>query len=342
MTTVIKKNKSQNEILNGIKEYGKLRQDLDKKGVFNRAYTYYAVLSLTAFAGFFITAYCLVLLKSIPLLIICALLFSFFSVQISGLLHDAGHRTVFKSSLMNDILGYICGSVLAIGYSSWKIKHNMHHSHPNQEEEDPDLELPLFSFTKERLANKKGLAYLIRRYQAYLYYPMGMFVSFSVRVESVKYMIRNWEKKKIFEAIAFGIGIIIWFALPFFFFSLSKSLLLFFVINFTSGFYLLNVFAPNHKGMPQFAKNVKISFMEQQIMTSRNIQGHWLTDFIYMGLNYQIEHHLFPNTPRNKLKKITPHVMEICKKRNLEFTQTTIIESNKIILSQLQEVAQAA
>ncbi len=341
MVKLIKKNKTKSNIINGITLYGQLRQKLTKEGVFDRSYGYYAFFSLFIFAGFFTTAYFIIILKSIPLLIIMGILFSFFSVQIAGLFHDAGHRTIFKSTVLNDIVGYICGFVLATGYSSWKFKHNKHHAHPNQEDEDPDVSLPLLSFTKERLSKKKGLAYIVRRYQAYLYYPMGVLVSFSVRFDGIKFLIKNFSKMKILEFLILGISIIIWFVLPFVFFSPIKSIILFIVVNFSIGFYLLNVFAPNHKGMPQYAKNVKVSFMEQQIMTSRNIHGNWLTDFIYMGLNYQIEHHLFPNTPRNKLKKISPYIEEICKKMDLEFTKTSIIQSNKIILAELHEVATA-
>jgi fatty acid desaturase len=77
-------------------------------------------------------------------------------------------------------------------------------------------------------------------------------------------------------------------------------------------------------------------------MTSRNVDGHWLTDFVYMGLNYQIEHHLFPNCPRINLPKITPYVKEICKKMKLEYTSVSIIETDKIILKELNDVAKAA
>lgn len=341
MTKVIKKNSTHSQILDGISEYGKLRQHLAGKGVFERAYGYYFLLALFAFSGFFVCAYFIVTIKSIPLLIVLGMLFAFFTVQISGILHDAGHRTIFKSPFMNDIVGYICGIVLAMGYSGWKSKHNKHHAHPNQEEEDPDLEIPLLSFTQKRLANKKGLAQILRKYQAFLYYPMGSLVCFSVRIESIKFLIRNFGVGRLWEIVLLSISIFVWFAFPFIFFGFPKGIVVFLAINLTTGFYLLNVFAPNHKGMTQFAKNVKVSFMEQQIMTSRNIYGNFFTDFIYMGLNYQIEHHLFPNTARNKLKQITPYVMKICRKRNLEFTQTTIIESNKIILSELQHVARS-
>ena len=64
------------------------------------------------------------------------------------------------------------------------------------------------------------------------------------------------------------------------------------------GLYLGCSFAPNHRGMPILAASDKTSFLRRQVITSRDVRGGWLTDFALGGLNYQIEHHLFPSMPR--------------------------------------------
>jgi fatty acid desaturase len=58
------------------------------------------------------------------------------------------------------------------------------------------------------------------------------------------------------------------------------------------GLYMGCSFAPNHKGMPILAKNDTTDYLRRQALTSRNIRGGRLTDFVLGGLNYQIEHHL--------------------------------------------------
>jgi fatty acid desaturase len=93
--------------------------------------------------------------------------------------------------------------------------------------------------------------------------------------------------------------------------------------------------------MPQFLEGTQVSFLEQQIRTSRNIRPGWFVDFVYFGLNYQIEHHLFPTCPRNKLKRITPYVKEICARTGLEYTEAGIVQSNRIIIGELNSVARA-
>ena len=119
-------------------------------------------------------------------------------------------------------------------------------------------------------------------------------------------------------------------------FPVWKALLFLVLTNNLGSLYLTNIFAPNHKGMPQLGRGVRFSFLEQQIVTARNIYGHWLTDFVYLGLNYQIEHHLFPDCPRNKLRFVTPYVVSLCRKYRLPYTQFTILESNSQILKELK------
>ncbi len=329
-------------VLDGTKAYAQLRSQVIQAGILDRSYRYYMILALFTFTGYFFCLYQLYVLQSAKELIFVAILFVFFSIQIAGLLHDAGHRAIAKSTGMNNLLGYLFSSFIVVSFGNWLLRHNAHHADPNGVD-DPDVDIPVLSFTKERFLAKKGIERFLAKYQVYLFFPLLTFGSIAQRIGDLKFLISQKLRKKYKrQTIIFLVGFFLWFILPFIIFPLPKALLLFFVINFVSGFYIANIFAPNHKGMPQVKKGTKISFMEQQIMTSRNINRHFLTDFFYIGLNYQIEHHLFPNCPRNKLHKITPYVLAFCRKLRLEYTSVSIIESNKIILGELKEIAATA
>lgn len=323
----------------GSHAYAELRKIVTKEGILDRDYLYYFFLTLFDFAGFFVSGYFLLTLSSTPLLIVNSIVFAFFSVQLAGLMHDAGHRGVFKSVWANDLFGHLSTGLIAMGFSAWKTKHNMHHAHTNQEDHDPDVDLPFLSFTKERYNSRKGISNLFKKYQAFLFYPLGSLLFISVRVTSIKYLLKGFTIKRLPEMVVLLAGIFVYFVLPFMIFPLSKALTVFFVTNFAVGFYLLNVFAPNHKGMPEVGNDVKFSFLEHQIMTSRNVLPGIITDFVYMGLNYQIEHHLFPACPRNKLKYIRPHVIKMAKRLGIEYTEVGIIETNKIIIGELHQIA---
>ena len=74
------------------------------------------------------------------------------------------------------------------------------------------------------------------------------------------------------------------------------------------GLYLGCSFAPNHKGMPTLTEADRLDFLRRQVLTSRNVRGGCLVDFVLGGLNYQIEHHLFPSMPRPNLRHAQPIV----------------------------------
>jgi len=325
--------------VDGAHAYAELRQAVVAEGILNRSYGYYALVLLFVFTGFFFSFYNLYIHNSYLTLFYWCLFFSFFAVQLGGFMHDTGHRAVFKSSKINDALGYAVCTMLALRFRNWKVKHNMHHAHPNQEEADTDIEIPFF-FTEERYRkNSQGLRAFIRKYQAYLFYPIGSLVAFSMRITAFRDYKKNVAKEQPWEIILFFASLFIWFVLPFLLFEPLKAMFIILVVNLAMGFYLMNIFAPNHKGMVEIGKGVKLSFVEQQIITARNINSHWLTDFIYMGLNYQIEHHLFPNCPRNKLKYLTPLVKKLCRTRRLGYTNVSVFESSKIILTELNSVS---
>lgn len=272
---------------------------------------------------------------------IFSVLFAFFVVQVGGLVHDSGHRAIFKSAKNNDILGFLGSFLIATAYTNWKKRHNLHHAETNLEN-DPDINVPFLCFTSERFSSKRGFEKFISTYQTYMYFPILFLIPIAERYDALLYFTKRMNRKYILEMIIFMVGASAWFFLPFFIFDFTKALVVVLIYNAVSGFYLGNIFAPNHKGMIELKKSSAISFLEHQIITTRNIRPNPLTDFIYLGLNYQIEHHLFPNCPRNKLGQVTSYVKDVCSNVGLEFTETSIIESNKIILRELHRIANTA
>lgn len=326
-------------MLDGTQAYAQLKQQVTQAGILKRQYPYYTVLILFCFTGIAISLYEIITHTYWAALILWGVIFSFFSVQVGGLMHDAGHRAIFKSAKINDIFGQIFGAYLSMGYSSWKYRHNTHHAHPNDIHDDPDVfTFPMLSFSPEFLKKNTGILRYINKFQVVFYYPLILLFNIGMRIYAIGYF-RKKTRQHLLEIAVYTLGLFIWFVLPFMVFDLYKAVILVLVINVAMGFYLMNIFASNHKPMPLIAKDAKPSFLEQQVMTSCNVNPGWVTDFVFLGLNYQIEHHLFPNCPRNKLKYITPYVQDICKKLKLEYTKVSVIEVNKMILTRLHEIS---
>jgi fatty acid desaturase len=104
------------------------------------------------------------------------------------------------------------------------------------------------------------------------------------------------------------------------------------------GMYMGLSFAPNHKGMPIVGKDVKLDFLTRQVLMSRNIRGNRFIDFMMGGLNYQIEHHLFPSMPRPHLRRAAPTIAQFCRDHDVPYTQTGLAESYGIVTRYINRV----
>jgi fatty acid desaturase len=321
--------------------YAGLKATIVAEGVLERSYGFYAALCAFAFGGFAVSAWAVLSLENYAYLALACLAFSFFSVQLGGLMHDCGHRAVFARVRNNDILGYICAALLGMVFDNWKSRHNAHHAHPNQEDLDPDMEIPLIATSEELYRAKTGFQRWLVRYQAFYYYPLGAIVSFSNRLGSVTYFVKDASAANLWKFALWGAGVLLLFVSPFVLFPLTKAAFVFLLVHVSSGIYLMNCFAPNHKAMPQVGKDEEMSFFEQQVITSRNVRGGFLTDLMLVGLNYQIEHHLFPSTPRNKLKLLKPHVEAACRELGIAYTESGFIETNRALITALRDVGRS-
>ena len=105
------------------------------------------------------------------------------------------------------------------------------------------------------------------------------------------------------------------------------------------GLYLGCSFAPNHKGMPALSPEDDRDFLRRQVLTSRNVRGYWLTDAALGGLNYQIEHHLFPSMPRANLRRAQPLVRAFCADHGIDYAQCGLLKTYHYVLQHLHDVS---
>jgi fatty acid desaturase len=93
--------------------------------------------------------------------------------------------------------------------------------------------------------------------------------------------------------------------------------------------------------MPIVPANEKIDLLRRQVLMSRNSRGGWLTNFALGGLNYQIEHHLFPSMPRPNLRRARPIVRDFCARNKLSYSETSLFEAYRVVVRYLNRVGAA-
>jgi fatty acid desaturase len=248
--------------------------------------------------------------------------------QIGFLGHDAGHSQVFRYRRGNNLLAAVCGNLCTgLSYGWWNAKHNRHHAHPNTEGADPDIMISVLAFSAASAQRGRGLQRLIFRYQAYLLIPMLFFEAIGLHVSSVRSLMGPGCRHRAWEATLLATHFAAYLGAVFFVLPPVKAVVFIAVQQGLFGFYLGCSFAPNHKGMPVLAASDKTDFLRRQVLTSRNVRGDWLTDFALGGLNYQIEHHLFPSMPRPNLRLAQMLVAAFCADHGVPYARTSLLGS---------------
>ncbi len=324
-----------------INDYALLRQRITEAGLFRRYRGWFAWKSTQVAIGVTVSIIVLFLSDTLWVQLLNAAFLAFVSGQVGLLGHDAGHQQIFKRKFFNNLIAYPCGFLLGISTGQWNEKHNAHHAHPNHEDMDPDIDFALVAFSEKQAKASSGLARFIIRQQGWLFLPMLSFVFVTLRKSSFIWVVKNFRQAWL-EAVFLASHFVTYFAVIFLALPWVNAIIFIVVHQFLWGFYLGFVFAPNHKGMLITDATMELDFVREQVLTSRNVKPGWITDFVYGGLNYQIEHHLFPNLPRCTLGKARKIVKEFCAERGISYHETSVWQSLREILGHMRMVAKSA
>lgn len=267
--------------------------------------------------------------------------FALLFTQIAFLGHDAAHRQIFVSGRWNDWISIVLGDLLVgMSYGWWQHKHTRHHANPNKLGHDPDIELPVIAVTADVAERHRGpILTWLRAHQGILFFPILLFEGISLHASSLRRVFARGRLKRRWVEIVF-LGVRLGGFLTLVFLVLSPGIAFVFLAVQLGifGFAMGISFAPNHKGMPIVPREVTFDFLRRQVMMSRDIRGGRLVDLAMGGLNYQIEHHLFPSMPRPHLRRAAPVIAEYCRERGIPYAQTGLFESYAIVVRYINRV----
>ena len=259
--------------------------------------------------------------------------------QLGFLGHDAGHRQISGSRRVSTILGLLLGNLgIGMSYGWWVGKHTRHHAHPNTEGADPDISVGALAFTPGQASASKGPVSLLFRCQAYLFFPLLLLEAISLHIASIRAIAGGSIRNRLAEAALLAAHVAGYLTIVFLVLPPLKAVVFIAVNQGLFGLYLGASFAPNHKGMPLLAADDECDFLRRQVLTSRNVTGGWLTDLALGGLNYQIEHHLFPSMPRQNLRLAQPLIRAFCRQHELSYCETSLTDSYAQALRHLNTV----
>ncbi|MFD7663988.1 fatty acid desaturase family protein [Streptomyces sp. NPDC059788] len=261
--------------------------------------------------------------------------------QVALVTHDVAHLQVFRTRRPGEIGGRLYGN-LAVGmsYGWWMHKHTRHHANPNHEELDPDVAPDILVWSQDQARAARGLPRFMGRHQAGLFFPLLTLEGFNLHVSSVRALWSPAMKNRGVEAVLLLTHIAVYLGALFLVLSPGKALAFLFLHQAVFGVYLGCTFAPNHKGMPTLTGDQRPDFLRRQVLTSRNVRGGRLTDLALGGLNYQIEHHLFPNMPTPHLRRAQVIVRAYCAEIGVPYHETGLLASYGEALRHLHRVGE--
>jgi len=322
-------------------DFARLNRRINELGLLERRPAYYAVrlsvvglLLAGGWAAFFLVG------SSWWTLAVAAFLAIVFA-QVALVAHDLAHRQVFRTKRPSEIFGRLAGNVgVGMSYGWWMDKHTRHHNNPNHDDLDPDVAPEVLIWATESAVGRRGLKAFITRHQAGLFFPLLTLLGIDLKISSVKALRAGTVKRPGLEAALMVLHFVVYFAVIFTVLSPLQAVAFILVHQALFGVYLGMTFAPNHKGMPHPTGDE--DYLRKQVLTSRNVKGGWVVNTALGGLNYQIEHHLFPGMPTPNLKKAQPIVQAYCAEIGVAYESTSLVESYRQALSHLHEVGAPA
>ena len=322
-------------------DFAALCRAVRSAGLLERRYTSYALRMAATVTAYVAAWLVFVWLGDSWLQLITAGVLGLLFTQVAFLGHDGGHQQILRGRRWNDLLSILAGNLLVgLSFGWWVNKHNRHHAHPNHEGHDPDIGDGVLAFTTDQIAARhQGLGRFVGAHQAALFFPMLMFEGLHLRAASARFLLaggggRSSRYRRLeallctTHALAYVSGLLVVLG-P------VKGVAFVAVHQAVFGVYMGCSFAPNHKGMPTIPSELRVDYLRRQVLTSRNVRGGWLVDQLMGGLNYQIEHHLFPSLPRANLRAARVLVRAHCNERAIGYTETSLVGSYAIVLRHL-------
>lgn len=267
-------------------------------------------------------------LTTLSLLVLLALLVGGVGFNVS---HDALHGSFSKHNLINRALGLTMDLVGPNGYI-WKLNHNAHHSHTNIHGLDGDIKdsglIRLCPYAPYRKLHKFQVITAMLIYSSF--YILIVYVFNFINILGKNFKNNRQRKHPAKQILLFTfyklLYVLIWILVPIRFMNIT-------VMEFMMGYFLfcgivglilsLIFFLAHNVESTDFVKQSEIdkpiSWAEHQLRTTSNFRTGRLMSFYLGGLNYQVEHHLFPGISSIHYSKISPIIMRVAHQFNMPY-----------------------
>eukprot|EP00927_Polykrikos_kofoidii_P031229 TRINITY_DN2688_c0_g1_i1.p1 TRINITY_DN2688_c0_g1~~TRINITY_DN2688_c0_g1_i1.p1 ORF type:complete len:587 (-),score=85.99 TRINITY_DN2688_c0_g1_i1:59-1756(-) len=341
-----------------VADFREVRQELLRRGLFETDWRFY--LKMGVFLVFLFCTSLWFTLGSVSTVgrMMGAVVMGIFFQQSAGVGHDLGHSGVTHRFHLDHQIGSVIACVSGLSTSWWKRNHNTHHIVCNSVEHDPDIQhMPIFAVTTKIFEKPFWSTYYTKQvcldlaartivsFQHILYVPVMMVARFNLYVLSIVHLCS--DKQKHHPYIEAG-GFIFFFSwliavtlsMP----TWGEALGWLLTSHAVSGILHVQI-TISHFSRDTYHghayNDADDEWYTMQLKTTMNVATPPCLDWIHIGLQFQIEHHILPRLPRHNLRIARDLVKEVCKKHNIHYHESGFFACVGETLSCLYNVAKA-
>lgn len=308
----------------GKADFFELREELGRRG-YNRKTPWAILAEWLSFVGMIIAGLSLMILGDAWWMkVVAMMLINFGSMGIATNAHTASHHAISRHKWINDFFLYFgypfCHQVSA---NFWRQKHLVvHHPHPNVVGVDNDANLaPYFALDQAEYERAKGLHKWWYRNQVFFMPILLVLNFFIVSIRAWIFLLRRLADPRTRDAshwmdlVALLMHWVVWIIVPVMIFD-PMDVLAFTLVRFSLMSYMMfALFAPAH--YPAEAKLVDKAalgknFLMLQTLTTINYRTGPLGRLLCGGVEFQIEHHLFPTVSPRHYPEMSRFIKAFC------------------------------
>ncbi|MEW5302936.1 MAG: hypothetical protein WDW38_003953 [Sanguina aurantia] len=328
-------------------EFRKLAVTLEQAGLYKTditQYYYIAALLVTLFsATFWLVGHGHIFLGAFTL--------GAFWQQLALVGHDVGHNCVVRSRKTGQWIMLAVNIGLGIGSSFWMDNHNAHHGVVNSSDCDPEVQFmpfiatsPLhFDHTKKHMSSAERTYGFVTKQlvsvQHFTMLPLLCFARYKFYIQAFGHLAMgkiyiNWYLEIASELLFFAWYTALTCLLP-----TWQERVLWIVVSHASDWVLYLQTVITHFPREITASWDALSWVDGQAAGTLNWScPRWL-DWFHGGLQFQIEHHLFPRLPRHNLRKAAALIRPMCEQHNVDYHCPTFWGAIMETLDALKSVA---
>jgi fatty acid desaturase len=306
-------------------EFEKLQDFFKENGFFTTNFPYY-YKKWAFIISIFITSWLLVTMFDQRYMhYLGAVVLAFFFQQCGFAMHDLMHQQVYRNTFWDRFGGLWFGTA-GFGFCAhwWQDEHIIHHTMCNvvnasKKWADPQMwelvwaQNPVLFPLFEGILKKVNWFFI--KIQHITFVPIVVFIGrYEIIIDSYR-LERRW-----YEWIAICVHWTWMSTLLSFLPNWQERAIFYFIAASVEGVFHFQLILSHYcKQFLTYDDYHVNSYYQHQIASNMNILNPWWQDWYYGGLNFHIEHHLFPKMARHKLREASPYIRDICERHNIEY-----------------------